>query len=74
MESGLMAYYLKPEQLASRNRIKANSRKEIFIVENEFVGYEKIASRLGLTIEQARRRMSRERAKPGNITWEGLQR
>lgn len=62
---------------AKARRGHAVRRAEVFRItrkdgDTDVVTMDDIATRLGVTKRVAQRRMQRERAKPGVVTWEGL--
>lgn len=57
---------------AKARRGHATRRSEVFRIEGDPVTMDEIAKRLGVAKSTAQKRMARERAKPGAVTWEGL--
>lgn len=61
----------KPETYAAR-QVAKKKREYQYLVEKESVGVTDIALRLGISPAAARKRLQRERGKPGPLTWAGL--
>lgn len=69
-----MTRYAMSSALAREKAAKghATRQSELLSIEGEAVTLDQIAARLGVSRTTARRRLARERAKPGAVTWEGL--
>lgn len=69
-----MTRYAMSSALAREKAAKghATRQSELLRVEGEAVTVDQVAARPGVSKTTAHRRLARERAKPGAVTWEGL--
>lgn len=51
----------------------SKARTAVYLIEGEYVTYEQIAERLGLSVTAAKHRFNKAKARPGAVTWEGMQ-